>query len=224
MNYGYVDLYTGAITAPVAMCSEFKGIKAWQTLSDEQRIEKGWYPCDVVGDEYDMRRQTRSVMPLCSLNAETQRISAVYLVETKPLDVILLEAVRGLAAYRLKIEEGGAAVPGGGKVLTSRADQSQLNSVYSTLKAGLVTTIDWKAPTGWISATLEDVEPLARISAVHVQSCFSAERQVSELLEAQGTVDDVLAIDYMHDFDVRLAALLAATSPQPPAETGEAST
>lgn len=217
MNYGYLS--GNSIVAPVAMMSRFKDVGGWHALTDEQRAVFDWYPCDVVGGDYDSRRQLQG-FPTCTFDGE--RITATYIVTDKPIETIKAELQAALAAYRLTIEEGGAAIPGGGKVLTSRADQSQLNSVYSTLAAGLVTSIDWKSTGGWVSATLADVEPLARVSAIHVQSCFTAERRVSESLEAAETVDDVLAIDYKQAFKETLAALLLAAYP-PAAEEAPAS-
>ncbi|WP_395601237.1 hypothetical protein AB4P95_29935 (plasmid) [Pseudomonas sp. A1437] len=221
-RYGYFVL-DGSIVAPVPMCSRFGddangdgGVGGWQLLTDEQRTAYDWYPCDVVNESYDSRHQVRTG-PLNTFDKVAQRITCTYTLTEIPIDVIKAQADKQLAEYRLTIEEGGAQMPGGGIVLTSRADQAQLNSVYSTLKTGLVSTIDWKSPMGWISATLADVEPLARISAIHVQSCFSAERRASQRYQAAQTMEELLAINIIADFHAFLDELKAAA--YPPATT-----
>lgn len=53
MNYGYFS--NGEIAAPVSMCTRFNDIGAWHTLSDEERAEHGWYPCDIIDEDKDQR-------------------------------------------------------------------------------------------------------------------------------------------------------------------------
>lgn len=53
MEYGYFS--GGEIAAPVPMCTRFKEIGAWHTLSDEERAEHGWYPCTVNDSQKDQR-------------------------------------------------------------------------------------------------------------------------------------------------------------------------
>ncbi|MFJ3487117.1 hypothetical protein ACIPL1_27415 [Pseudomonas sp. NPDC090202] len=207
-RYGYF-LEGDSIVAPVPMSSRFGDVGGWHMLTDEQRSAYGWYPCDVVNESWDARYQIRTG-PVNTFDPETQRITSTYTLTEMSLDFIKSEAINQLAAYRLTVEEGGAKVPGTDSVvLTSRADQSQLNSVFSTLNTGLIDKIDWKSPAGWISATIDDVRPVALISARHVQSCFSAERRASERYEAAATLEDLLAINIIADFHTFLEELLA---------------
>lgn len=55
--------------------------------------------------------------------------------------------------------------------------------------------IDWKATTGWIQIDAATIAGIAAAVATHVQTCFSNERVLSELIEAATTVSDVQAID-----------------------------
>lgn len=108
-----------------------------------------------------------------------------------------------IPAYRYEVETGGITLPDGTRVRTDRESQSQLANAYQSLSQPFVDEVDWKGPEGWITVTEAELEPIARAVARHVQACFTAERRVSERLEAGERVDP------HQDFDTELAAILA---------------
>lgn len=95
----------------------------------------------------------------------------------------LPEMLERLAAYRYGIETQGIDV-GGMTVKTDRESQSQLNSTYTTLNAGFVSSTRWKGVNGWQTVDLATVEPIAQAVAQHVDKCFRSEEQVEIKLRA----------------------------------------
>lgn len=100
-----------------------------------------------------------------------------------------------LAETRYHRETAGIAV-GGVLVMTDRQSQAALTGAYTSLKNGLLTSIDWKAAVGvWVSLSLAQVEPMAQAVAAHVQACFTAERAHAEAIAVLATVEAVDAYD-----------------------------
>lgn len=100
-----------------------------------------------------------------------------------------------LAAWRYLKETQGITL-GGTLVRTDRESQAQLTSAYVSLKNGLGESVRWKDATGtWVPMTLAEIEPVAAAVFSYVQSCFSHEETLSNLVDAASTVDEVKAIE-----------------------------
>ncbi|MDE4304029.1 DUF4376 domain-containing protein [Phaeobacter gallaeciensis] len=113
-----------------------------------------------------------------------------WVVRTKTAEELAAEAEAArsvlnanLAAYRWDVETGGVDL-GGSQIETTREAQAQISSTYSALKDGLVTSVEWKAATGWLVLDLSAFTPIAQAVATHVQACFAAERAVSTQIDA----------------------------------------
>lgn len=136
------------------------------------------------------REQETQVLPIAA--------GAVGSVAPVPLDMSL-PAVKArklaeLADARWQYETGGVMV-GGALIKTDRESQGTISGAYTTLKDGLVPTIDWKAGNGqWVQITLAEITPIAQAVAVHVQGAFTLERQLSEQVMAATTVAQVEAV------------------------------
>lgn len=191
MNYGTVR--DGVITAPIAMRSNFDGIGAWHTLSDEDRANYGWYLCDVINESVDPLLQSRSQMP--ELSFDGQRITATYSIVEKSIETIKAELFAALADYRFKFEVGGLDLGDGLRVLTDRESQSQLSNAFVTLKHGLIPDTDWKGTNGWQLVDLVQIEPIAKAVAAHGRGCFRGERRVHTLINDAMTISDLEAVN-----------------------------
>lgn len=126
-----------------------------------------------------------------------------------------LEAVRvrlreDLESHRFKVETGGVVMADGSRILTDRESQSQLSNAFHSLKDGVVTTVDWKGPDGWVEVTEVELRPIAEVAAKHVQVAFTAERTVDE---DEITLNDDLAslqeMDVKARFDETFALLMS---------------
>ncbi|HHQ4650006.1 TPA: DUF4376 domain-containing protein [Aeromonas hydrophila] len=95
-------------------------------------------------------------------------------------------------AKRWQVETSGIFVSGI-HAATDRESQAQLNNVYTSLKAGLITETSWKdADGGFTMMTLAELEPVAYALAAHVSACFAAEQAHTEainLLQSQADID-----------------------------------
>lgn len=106
-----------------------------------------------------------------------------------------------LADYRWQIETSGVLLPDGSRIRTDRESQGQINSAYTTLKEGFVPSADFKGENEWLTITLAEITPIAQAVAQHVQTCFSAERAVSNLVNAAETAEALFAININAEFD-----------------------
>lgn len=112
-----------------------------------------------------------------------------------------LSAVRArklaeLADARWRYETGGIMV-GGALIKTDRESQGTISGAFTTLKEGLLPSVDWKAGNGqWVQVTLTEITPIAQAVAVHVQGAFTLERQLSEQVMAAATIEEVQAISW----------------------------
>ena len=115
------------------------------------------------------------------------------IVIDKPRPVRTQESLLAeVSAKRWQVETGGIVI-GGAPIATDRESQAQLTSAYTSLKGGLIADTPWKAADGIFTlVTLAELEPVAQAVAVHVRSCFDAERLHNEainLLQTQAELD-----------------------------------
>lgn len=99
---------------------------------------------------------------------------------------------QAVAAERYTREVAGVVLPNGAKIATDRESQAQLNSAYTSLKAGFIQSTPWKAENGWSLITLVEVEPVATAVASHVRDCFTWEKEQSDLIDALTTREEVI--------------------------------
>lgn len=104
------------------------------------------------------------------------------------------QVLSDLAARRYQAETAGVTVAGV-KVATDRESQASLTGAYTSLQAGLVTTIDWKGDDGWVVLDLPTCEALAQAVANHVQQCFTREKVLAEQVDAAQSVEDLEVIN-----------------------------
>ncbi len=128
-------------------------------------------------------------------------------LEPPSLDYLRDQLKSALAAHRFDIETGGVTLPDGSRILTDRESQAQLTSAFQTLTQPFVGEIDWKGPDGWVTVTETELRPIAQAVAQHVQSCFKAERQVSELIDTAADAEALYGIDIAGAFEESLAII-----------------
>lgn len=97
------------------------------------------------------------------------------------------------AARRFRVETGGVAV-GGATVDTTRESQSMINGALAFVQVAGAASMPFKAKSGWITLTGEEVAAIAVTVAGHVQACFAAERAVDEAI-TDGTITTREQID-----------------------------
>lgn len=130
-------------------------------------------------------------------------------IEPPTLDYLRKQLTDRLADVRFATETAGVELPDGSRIRTDRESQAQINSAYTTLRDGMVDAADFKGENGWVAITLAEIKPIAQAVAQHVQPCFTAERRVSEQIEAAGTTEELVAIDLEGAFAAELETVKA---------------
>lgn len=134
-------------------------------------------------------------------------------IQPPSLDYLRRQLEQRLADIRFRVETGGLTL-GGQSINTDRESQSQLSNAYQALAQPLVSRVDWKGPDGWVTVTAEQLKPIAGAVAVHVQGCFTAERQTAEALFAERDLEALIealpTLDLAAEFDSRLETAKAA--------------
>ena len=101
-----------------------------------------------------------------------------------------------LADLRWQRQSGGLTLPDGTRIATDAESRASIAGAVTGLSMGILTApIAWKAETGWIDLTAEQVMTIAAAVAQHVQRCFEAERAVALALVADPTLDVAAAFD-----------------------------
>lgn len=112
--------------------------------------------------------------------------------------VVTLETLKAVkraeaAAWRYSVETSGVTL-GGVRILTDRESQAQLSGAFTSLKNGLIDSVDWKANGVFRSFNLAEITMIASAVASHVQASFTSEKDLVELIDAVETVEELNAI------------------------------
>lgn len=95
-----------------------------------------------------------------------------------------------LADYRYERETAGIVI-GGTTIRTDRESQAQLSSAYTSMKASLIQSTEWKGADGWMTVTLTEIEPIAQAVAAHVADCFAVERLHAQAINGLSSIEAV---------------------------------
>ena len=108
----------------------------------------------------------------------------------------LRDPVAHLADYRWRRETGGLTLAAGPTISTSRESQAQMTSTVVAMKEGLIDApVTWKAESGWVEMTLDQMLTASAEVSAHVARCFAAEEAVALLLAHDPTLDVEAALD-----------------------------
>lgn len=105
------------------------------------------------------------------------------------------ELLASATAKRWEVETGGVTFSDGVRVGTTTQDQNRITTVIANSHLASVATVDFKAESGWVTLTLEELQSVAAAIALHVQACFSAERAHHEAIASLGTLAAANAYD-----------------------------
>jgi len=120
--------------------------------------------------------------------------SVVVAVPAPTLDELKILKIAEIAAWRYAEETGGIVVDGL-PITTDRDSQVAVTSAYANLKNGLISSVNWKTANGsWVTLELAEFEQIAKQVALHVQACFTQERQLVELVNKATSGEAVAAV------------------------------
>lgn len=202
MNVIFGTVENGVITAPLSMRSNFKGIGAWHTLTDEERAKYGWYPATVVNESYDPKTQVPE-NPILSFDGE--RITVTHSYADKPLETVRAEALTALAEHRFSVETAGITSATGINQPTDRGERLLLADKLAFMRENptLATTM-WKASGAWYELTTEQLGELQTLVGMHANKCYLAEYIVANKVMSATTIKKLLAIEVATEFELAM--------------------
>lgn len=105
---------------------------------------------------------------------------------TSPKEVAVIRDLlkQEAAAKRWAVMCGGITLPSGLRVLTEPHDVTSLDMAITNMERYGLATVDFKAASGWILVTAEELKGVGGAVTQHLQSCYSRERQLSEQIDA----------------------------------------
>jgi hypothetical protein len=108
-------------------------------------------------------------------------------------------AVANLVAYaaakRYAVETGGIVVAGV-KVATDRDSQAMIGNAFAYIQASNATSVRFKAASGWVTLSADQVKALALAIGAHVQAAFATEDDLDAAINASPpTVTSTAQID-----------------------------
>ena len=152
----------------------------------------GYFPLSIIPDAYNpIFYNLKDIGNEYSERLQQWRVK--YELLPKPISQIQQTLKEQLSKHRYRKETDGL-LTNGGIVRTDRESQSSLASAKTLSDLIPDNTIDWKAADGWTSIDRSTIMELSKLVGLHVQTCFSLERQFSELIDASESIEDLLII------------------------------
>lgn len=176
-------------------------INAEQILSDtqinnmgltlEQLYEQSIYPLVIEKPEYDIELEgiepDGPPAPMADNPYKFIQRMRVYSL----LDWHKTAKKSEVTNLRWSIETGGIILPNGSRILTGTSDQNRIATAIQGMRDTGLTSVDFKAASGWVTLTLEELMNIAALITAHVQACFTQERRLHEAIDACMTLDEL---------------------------------
>lgn len=89
-----------------------------------------------------------------------------------------------VTAKRWEVETGGLTLPDGVNIKTGIDDKNRITTVIVNAKLAGLTTVNFKAASGWVTLPLAAVKGIASAIAVHTDNCFTAEMNHHNAIDA----------------------------------------
>ena len=109
---------------------------------------------------------------------------ARYVLTQLPPDQVRASLLQAATAKRWDVMTGSITLPGGIKVGTTIDDQNRVTSVIANAQLAGVESMDFKAESGWVTLSLDQVRGIAAAVALHVHACYAAERAHHDAIAA----------------------------------------
>ena len=101
---------------------------------------------------------------------------AKYALIPVPPEQLRADLMDAATSKRWDVMTGGVTLPGGISVGTTIDDQNRVTSVIANAQLAGVESMDFKAESGWVTLSLDQVRGIAAAVALHVHACYAAER------------------------------------------------
>ena len=112
----------------------------------------------------------------------------------KSVPTLRADLMDAATSKRWDVMTGGVTLPGGISVGTTIDDQNRITSVIANAQMAGVESMDFKAQSGWVTLSLDQVRGIAAAVALHVHACYAAERAHHEAI-AVASETELMAYD-----------------------------
>ena len=109
---------------------------------------------------------------------------ARYTLAPLPVEQVRADLMDAATSKRWDVMTGGVTLPGGISVGTTIDDQNRVTSVIANAQLAGVESMDFKAESGWVTLSLDQVRGIAAAVALHVHACYASERAHHEAIAA----------------------------------------
>jgi hypothetical protein len=99
-----------------------------------------------------------------------------------------------LRLFRYEKENGGITV-GEAEIDTDRNSRAMLHAAKYGFDKELATSVHWKAKSGFVTLTSEQIMAISQAVFAHVQACFAAEAAHNAAIDAVTDVAELAAYD-----------------------------
>ena len=113
---------------------------------------------------------------------------------SQTLESVKADKLAQIAQWRYGREIAGVVIDGA-LISTDRESQAKLSAAYSSLKDGLLSSINWKTQSGsFVVLDAQSIGAVAGAVAQHVQSCFDAEMALVAQVNTAASIEAVNAV------------------------------
>ena len=107
-----------------------------------------------------------------------------HVAEPWDIERIRTKLKEQVTAKRWEVETAGIDI-NGMKIKTGLEDQNRIANAALTASLDLSKTVDFKALSGWITLSAEQIVQIGLLVANHAQACFTAERTHHEAIDSE---------------------------------------
>lgn len=142
----------------------------------------------IINSHSPVRYFIEQSLPLANVEIGT---TGSYVVPEETFESAKADKKQEIAAWRYNEETKGVNV-NGNIISTSRESQTSLSAAYTSMKDGLISTVNWKMSDGtFVTLDLSTITVIAQAVVNHIQSCFDREMYYLNLLEQTTTIEQV---------------------------------
>lgn len=166
------------------------------TLNGDTLGKVGIYPLEEVRPDYNPVLYELSPAGKPKPKLEEPNIYQLnFIVVPRDLDSAKYGMKEKATAKRWKVETGGITLADGTRILTGIEDQNRIATSIQGMRDAGTASVDFKAASGWVTLTLEQLVAVSVAIVAHVEACFSHERALYEAIDAAVDVETLGAID-----------------------------
>lgn len=198
MNFARLSPGGSIVKFPVDIRTEYRAI-SWPAKDDD--ITDAMLPKDIVRVK-DGEKPTDPFVRITGEKLEKRQGVwwRLYLTAKWTSKEIADYRKAEVAAHRWNVETGGLTISAlNVTVETSIDSQNRISSIITHARLAGITSVNFKALSGWVTLTIEQVEAIARAVALHVQACFSAENahsvEIDKLLLKPNAFENLVKYD-----------------------------